>query len=35
MIEKALELLRQGRVIFIHDSEDRENEVDAVIRLTS
>ena len=32
MIEKALELLRQGRLIFIHDSEDRENEVDAVIR---
>lgn len=32
MIDKALELLRQGRIIFIHDSDDRENEVDAVIR---
>ncbi len=33
MIDKALELLRQGKVIFIHDSDNRENEVDAVIRL--
>ncbi len=33
MIEKALELLRRGKIIFIHDSDERENEVDAVIRL--
>ncbi|GAB6946346.1 3,4-dihydroxy-2-butanone-4-phosphate synthase [Vulcanisaeta sp. JCM 16161] len=32
MIEKALELLRRGKIIFIHDSDERENEVDAVIR---
>jgi 3,4-dihydroxy 2-butanone 4-phosphate synthase len=32
MIERAMELLRQGKIIFIHDSDDRENEVDAVIR---
>ncbi len=32
MIERALELLRQGRIIFIHDSDSREDEVDAVIR---
>ncbi|WP_069807949.1 3,4-dihydroxy-2-butanone-4-phosphate synthase [Vulcanisaeta thermophila] len=32
MIHEAINLLRQGRIIFIHDSEDRENEVDAVIR---
>jgi len=32
MIEKALELLRQGKIIFIHDSDNREDEVDAVIR---
>ncbi len=32
MIESALELLRQGKIVFIHDSDNRENEVDAVIR---
>jgi 3,4-dihydroxy 2-butanone 4-phosphate synthase len=32
MIDKAAELLRQGKIVFIHDSESREDEVDAVIR---
>ncbi len=27
-----MELFRQGKIIFIHDSDNRENEVDAVIR---
>ncbi|MGC8542956.1 MAG: 3,4-dihydroxy-2-butanone-4-phosphate synthase [Vulcanisaeta sp.] len=32
MIEKAIDALRQGKIIFIHDSDNREDEVDAVIR---